>query len=223
MKAPIEIPVEIPSLDEMNTEVNTMESPALEMEPTPLIKQDDSPPYSYALFLDVDYIYKLSGGAQTAMAMGNDDDMATDSNPPSSSAYVYLLHFYGEYDTAKAGWWNNGTFVAHAIYGGGDSPINTVGDLRSVSNIDASFMDLDGNMVMPGLDILELWYEHRFPYNKSSVRFGVGYLSYRFLQIQLYRTISYQSASAASALKFYGIPWPQTHPIQRWACGTKPQ
>ncbi len=176
-----EIPMEIPSLDEANTEVNTMEPPALEVEPISPLKQDETPPYSYALFIDVDYIYKLNGGAQAAIPMG-EDNIAAESNPPSSSAYVYLLHFYGEYDTAKARWWNNGTFVAHAIYGGGNSPINTVGDLRSVSNIDASFMDLDGNMVMPGFDILELWYEHRFPYNKSSIRFGIGYLSADFYQ-----------------------------------------
>jgi len=186
-ESPVEIPEEIleeiPSLDEVNTEVNTIEPPTSEVEPMPLLKQDDSSPYSYSLFLDVDYIYKASGGAQTAMSMGGDmngnDDMAN-STPPSASAYVYLLHFYGEYDTAKARWWNNGTFVAHAIYGGGDSPTNTVGDLRSVSNIDASFMGLDGNRLMPGLDILELWYEHRFPYNKSSVRLGIGYLSSDF-------------------------------------------
>ena len=141
---------------------------------------DNSPPYSYSVFLDVDYVNKLSGGAQTTMSMGGEEADSGEATPPASSAAVYLLHFYGEYDTGKAGLWDNGTFVAHIIYGGGNSPTNTVGDLRSTSNIDASFMDEQGNMVMPGLDVLELWYEHRFPYNKSSVRIGAGYLSSDF-------------------------------------------
>ena len=143
---------------------------------------DNSPPYSYSVFLDVDYVNKLSGGAQTSMSMGGDETESGEGEAtiPAASAAVYLLHFYGEYDTGKAGLWDNGTIVAHIIYGGGNSPTNTVGDLRSTSNIDASFMDEQGNMVMPGLDILELWYEHRFPYNKSSVRIGAGYLSSDF-------------------------------------------
>jgi len=130
-------------------------------------------PYSYTLFLDVDYVYKFSGGASSD-PMGDDPDAV-----PPSSVTVGLLHFYGEFSTAKADWWDNGTFVLHMIYGEGESPTGTVGDLRSVSNIDASFMS-DGQMVMPGLDILELWYEHAFPLSKSSMRFGIGYLSSDF-------------------------------------------
>jgi porin len=140
--------------------------------PAPL-SNDGNPPYSYVLFLDVDYINKFSGGASSNPMSDNPDAV------PSPTAAVALLHFYGEYDTARADLWRNGMFVLHMIYGTGTSPTGTVGDLRSVSNIDASFMS-NGEMVMPGLDLLEFWYEHAFPASRSSIRFGVGYLSSDF-------------------------------------------
>lgn len=141
--------------------------------------------FSHEFILDADYVYKLEGGVQdTALAMGGSDitDPGTATAPPQS-VIVGLAHYIGEFDPAAAGLWENGHFLAHMIYAFGESPTITTGDLRSVSNVDASFMDLDGNMVMPSLDLVELWYQHTFPHSKTSIRFGV--LSYGF---EFYRT-----------------------------------
>lgn len=138
-----------------------------------------SPPYSYALFVDIDGVYKLQGGASQPMVTDADPN-ADPLPPPSPSTMVGMAHFYGEYDTHAADMWSNGTFVLHAIYPFGNSPMNTVGDLRSVSSVDASYANEAGEMQMPGPQLLEFWYEHKFPYSKSSVRFGVGYLGSDF-------------------------------------------
>lgn len=140
--------------------------------------------FSHEFILDLDYVYKIEGGVQEIAAMDPSD--TTNSEEPSAppqSVIVGLAHYIGEFDPAAAGLWENGHFLAHIISGLGDSPTITTGDLRSVSNIDASFMDLDGNMIMPSLDLVELWYQHSFPHSKTSLRFGI--LSYGF---EFYRT-----------------------------------
>ena len=176
VRAPLTLDTEVePAQHSDVTEENPSATPVVEeaVKPSKVISIDNSPPYNYTMFLDVDYVRKFSGGA-SSNPMGDDPNAV-----PSSTAYLGLLHFWGKYDTAKAKLWDNGAFVLHWIYGMGTSPTATVGDLRSVSNIDASFMS-SGEMVMPGLDILELWYEHSFPFNQSSIRFGIGYLSSDF-------------------------------------------
>ncbi|MDH5545273.1 MAG: carbohydrate porin [Gammaproteobacteria bacterium] len=167
-------------------ELNNPPVQAVKPEPTATPAQNlvvtappsDSPPYFYTLFVDVDGVYKLQGGAsQTGHGMAEE---GVEPTVPSPSAIVGMAHFYGEYDTEKADLWKNGTFTLHAIFPFGKTPMNTVGDLRSVSSVDATYLNADMEMVMPQLQLLEAWYEHRFPYSRSSIRFGVGYMGTDF-------------------------------------------
>jgi porin len=70
-----------------------------------------------------------------------------------------------EVDTAKAGWWENGTFFLYLLgtFNSGRSMTVIVGDVQATSNIDAD----------EAFKIYEAWYEHRFIEDRLSLLVGL--------------------------------------------------
>ncbi len=75
-------------------------------------------------------------------------------------------------DTARAGWWGNGTFFLYLLgdFNAGGPLTDKVGDLQGTSNIEAD----------QAVKIYEAWYEHRFLADRFSVLAGLHDLNSEF-------------------------------------------
>jgi porin len=75
-------------------------------------------------------------------------------------------------DTARAGWWENGTFFLYLLgdFNAGGPLTAKVGDLQGTSNIEAD----------QAVKIYEAWYEHRFFDDRFSVLAGLHDLNSEF-------------------------------------------
>jgi porin len=70
-----------------------------------------------------------------------------------------------EVDTAKAGWWGNGTFFLYLLgnFNSGRSMTEIVGDVQATSNIEAD----------EAFKVYEAWYENRFMEDRLSLLVGL--------------------------------------------------
>ncbi len=97
--------------------------------------------------LTTDFLYNADGGAkENDTILGNFD-----------------LTF--ELDTAKAGWWENGTFFLYFLgnFNSGRSMLEIIGDAQSTSHIDTG----------EAFKVYEAWYEHTFKDDRLSLLFGL--------------------------------------------------
>jgi len=109
--------------------------------------------FSYEIGVTVDALSVTAGGIV---------EPAEDDFEQSKTGIFGLVNLVGEFDTGAAGFWEDGLFFGSAamIYGKGPA----VGDLHGTSGIYAG-----GNTFR----IVELWYDHSFPYSNSSALFGL--------------------------------------------------
>lgn len=109
--------------------------------------------FSYEFAITMDAFSLTSGGLQ---------EPEDENTPLKKTGVIGIVDFIAEVDTAAAGLWDNGLFFLYTALTFGKGP--TVGDLHGISSIDA------GGDTM---HIMELWYEHSFPYSRSSAIFGI--------------------------------------------------
>jgi porin len=108
--------------------------------------------------LTTDFLYNTRGGVKRGGAvLGNFD-----------------LTF--EVDTAKAGWWENGTFFFCFLgnSNSGDPMTEITGDLQTASNIEAD----------EAFKLYEAWYEHRFFNDRLSLLAGLYDLNSEFAVLE---------------------------------------
>ena len=116
-------------------------------------------PFSYEILGIADFFTLVSGGPF---------DDGTSEEAPVTRAIPMMVDLAGEVDTEAAGLWKDGLIFAHLmLYSGSQgTPSAIVGDFHGLSNIDAGL-----TTTVPKL--LELWYQHSFPFSKSSFLIGI--------------------------------------------------
>ena len=114
---------------------------------------DTEDAFEYELAITMDAFSLTSGGIQQ-----------TDEDTPKlkQTGVVGVVDFIAEVDTGAAGLWDDGLFYLYSALTFGETP--TVGDLHGISSIEAG---------VNTMHIMELWYEHSFPYSHSSILFGL--------------------------------------------------
>ncbi|MDH3326113.1 MAG: carbohydrate porin [Gammaproteobacteria bacterium] len=115
--------------------------------------QESTDAFSYEFAVTMDAFSLIAGGVKQV------DDP---ENIPKQTGVVGVIDFIAEVDTRAAGLWDNGSFFLYSALTFGQSP--NAGDLHGISGIDA------GRNTMK---IMEMWYQHSFPYSHSSALFGL--------------------------------------------------
>lgn len=108
--------------------------------------------------LTTDFLYNADGGSkEDGTVLGNFD-----------------LTF--ELDTAKAGWWENGTFFLYFLgnFNSGRSMTGIVGDAQSTSHIDTG----------EAFKVYEAWYEHSFKDDRLSLLLGLHDFNSEFMALE---------------------------------------
>lgn len=124
---------------------------------SPVAIKESGDAFSYEFAVTADAFSLTSGGLIEDPEDPNNADFV-----PKKTGVVGVVDFVAEFDTAAAGLWDNGLFFLYSALTFGTGP--DVGDLHGISNINAG-----GNTMR----IVELWYEHSFPYSHSSIIFGM--------------------------------------------------
>jgi len=95
---------------------------------------------------------------------------------PNTSAVLGYADVHSTIDTAENKWWDNGQFYARLLFTFGTSPSVFAGDVQGVSNVDARGYEVG--------KLMELWYQHEYPYSHANVRVGMQDVKDRFYQME---------------------------------------
>ena len=121
----------------------------------------------------VDFWAKSSGGVP---ALEQPDGSLAE---PETSAVLGYMDIHSSIDTQEVNLWDNGEFYARLLFTFGTSPSAFAGDLQGISNVDARGYEVG--------KLMELWYEHEFPYSHSDLRVGMQDVKDRFYQMEYTR------------------------------------
>lgn len=113
-------------------------------------------------------------------------------------------------DTAKAGWWENGTFFLYLLgnFNAGGMLTDIVGDTQGTSNIEAP----------QAFKIYEAWYEHRFLDDRLSLLAGLYDLNSEFDVLEYAATFLNSSFGISPDISQVG---PSIFPTTAWALRLK--
>ncbi len=115
-------------------------------------------------------------------------------------------------DTARAGWWENGTFFLYLLdnFNAGGMLTDIVGDTQGTSNIQAP----------PALKIYEAWYEHRFFDGRLSLLAGLHDFNSEFDVLEYASTFINSSFGISPDISQVG---PSIFPTTAWALRARVQ
>jgi hypothetical protein len=155
-KAPKDVPREAPPTSEPAQQSVATEAPVPVADTA---GGDEEPkPFAQEFILTGDYFTLIKGGEI--------EGLADDAPLPPNSALLALAEYTAEVSTSALNLWDDGLFFVHGYGFLGNTASAILGDFHGLSSVDTG---AETNIFR----LWEAWYEHNFPYNKSSFLFGV--------------------------------------------------